>query len=87
MKNNETNHEIDLMREVLKEINDKMESQGFDATQKLRFLNKVSITTMGMVISTIDKSLVSDVLSSSFEEVRRYAESLEELRNRIKNAQ
>lgn len=85
MKNNETNSEMDLLREVLKDINDKMESRGFDATQKLLFLNKVSITTMGMVISNVkDKD---DVLSASFDEIRRYALSLEALTDQIKNAQ
>ena len=84
MKNNETNSEMDLLREVLKDINEKMESKGFDATQKLLFLNKVSITTMGMVISNVkDKD---DVLSASFDEIRRYALSLEALTDQIKNA-
>jgi virulence-associated protein VapD len=85
MKNNETNSDIELLREILKDINDKMESKGFDATQKLRFLNKVGITTMGMVISNVEEK--DDVLSASFEEIRRYAASLEEITNQIKDAQ
>jgi virulence-associated protein VapD len=85
MKNNETNSDIELIREVLKDINEKMESRGFDATQKLRFLNKVSITTMGMVISNVEEK--DDVLSASFDEIRRYAASLEEITNQIKKAQ